>query len=119
MEEVASAAVEQVALAPDGEHLPQIAASRKVGRGVTPTQKTGLGGLGSKCRLALLPAPPPAGLPVAALWDALAEAAAEEGVELGAPAVRTALWRRLTSEPGIRAALPPRCAPAEAEGRAG
>lgn len=43
MEEVASAAVEQVALAPDGEHLPQIAAIRKVGRGVTPTQKTGRG----------------------------------------------------------------------------
>ena len=42
---------------------------------------------------------------MAALWDALADPAAEEGVELGVPAVRAALWRRLTSEPGIRAAL--------------
>ncbi|PRW05800.1 hypothetical protein C2E21_9561 [Chlorella sorokiniana] len=64
MEVLASAAVEQVALAPDG-------------------------------------------LPVAALWGALAEAAAEQGVDLGLSAVRTALWRRLTSEPGIAAALPP------------
>ena len=44
------------------------------------------------------------------LWDALAEAAAEAGVDLGSPTVRAALWRRLTTEPGIAAGLPPRCA---------
>lgn len=52
-------------------------------------------------------APPPArpsvGCTLPQLWDALGDAAAEAGVRLEAQAVRTALWRLLVAEPGIRA----------------
>ncbi len=114
MEALASAAVEQVALAPDGEHRAVEASRRKVGRAAARAKHC----WGSaRTEDVPAPGPPPAGLPVAALWDALAEAAAEEGVELGLPAVRAALWRRLSSEPGLRAALPPGCAQAGGSAR--
>ena len=47
-----------------------------------------------------------AGCPLAQLWEALAGAAEEAGVQLAAPAVRTALWRLLQAEPGLRCAVP-------------
>ncbi|KAL4440566.1 hypothetical protein ABPG75_003567 [Micractinium tetrahymenae] len=48
----------------------------------------------------------PDGCTLPQLWGALGDAAAEAGVRLEAPAVRTALWRLLAAEPGIRAAEP-------------
>jgi hypothetical protein len=48
----------------------------------------------------------PAGCTVAQLWSSLRPAADEAGVQLAAPALRTALWRLLTVEPGLHFSLP-------------
>ena len=104
MKSLLSAAVEQVALATDGETR-----GRERGEFAAPAG-TPRNNVAPPRGLEHPTSPPhlahPAGCPLAQLWEALAGAAEEVGVQLDAPAVRTALWRLLLAEPGLRCAVP-------------
>lgn len=104
MDQLVDAAVEQVALAPDGEvhmrawSVPAARCAKNDGDGARARTPN------------LLSVPPrlaaPPGCSVAQLWSALSPAADEAGVQLEAPALRIAVWRLLTAEPGLRFHLP-------------